>query len=81
MSDNIIDLAAERNKQSQPDPEFIRHDEYGRPLYSYGVEYQLGERTFTFNIWAYSWVEAEANVVAIRDSAKVYGQIFSEIPA
>lgn len=73
-----IDLAAERNKREQSDPQFVHQDDYGRPLYAFGVEYTFEGNQFTFHLIAYSFEDADAKVAAIRDSAKVYGQIFSE---
>lgn len=80
MSD-IIDLTAERNRRADPDPEFIRKDEYGRPLYCFGVDYTHSESTFSFQLWAYDWADAEAKVSSIRESAKVFGQLYSKMPA
>lgn len=81
MSDDVIDLGAERNKRAQPDPEFVTKDEYGRPLYTFGVEYELGGKQYSFHLVAYDWADAEAKVTAIRESGRVYGQIYSEVPA
>lgn len=80
MSD-IIDLNAERNRRAEPDPEFVSQDEYGRKLYTFGVDYDHDGSSYTFHLVAYSWEDAEAKVAGIRASAKVYGQIYSHIPA
>jgi extradiol dioxygenase family protein len=79
--DNIVDLVAERNKREQPDPEFISQDEYGRKVYTFCVEYDFEGHQFSFHLQAYSWEDAEAKVAALRQSAKVYGQMHSVIPA
>ena len=77
----IIDLGAERSKREQPDPEFVSQDEYGRPLYTFGVEYEFSGGIYSFHLTAYSWEDAEAKVAAIRESGKVFGQMFSRVPA
>ena len=77
----ITDLAAERNRRAQPDPEFVRQDDYGRPVYCFGVEYRFNDRTYSFQLWAYSWEDAEAKVASIRESGKVFGQLYSQAPA
>jgi hypothetical protein len=78
---DVIDLGAERSRREQPDPEFIRQDEYGRPLYSFGVEYEFDDRRYQFQLWAYSWEDAEAKLAGIRASGKVFGQLYSAVPA
>lgn len=81
MSDNIIDLTARRNAAAQPDPEFVKHDEYGRPLYTFLVDYVMGEKNIGAQIWAYDHADAEARVAAMRESLTVSGQLFAVIPA
>lgn len=76
-----IDLNAERNRRAQPDPEFVRHDDYGRPMYHFGTAYSFEGRMFGAEIWAYSREDAEARVKAMRESLMLLGQTFSMIPA
>jgi hypothetical protein len=80
MSD-IIDLNAERSKRDQPDPEFVRKDDFGRPLYTFLLSYEMGGSQWCAEIWAYSFEDAEARVAAMRESLKVDGQAYSTVPA
>jgi hypothetical protein len=76
-----ISLAAERNKREQPDPEFVRKDDFGRPLYAFALEYQMDGGTWSTQVWAYSHEDAEARVAAMRESLAVRGQLFGMTPA
>ncbi|MBA1159359.1 hypothetical protein [Microvirga mediterraneensis] len=79
--DDIIDLNAERNKREQPDPEFSLKDDYGRPMFIFGIEYSMDGKQWSTRIIAYSWEDAEARLAAIKESGRVYGQIMGEVPA
>jgi hypothetical protein len=81
MTDEPIDLAAERNKREQPDPEFVRKDEYGRPLFTFLLSYEMGGSQWATEIWAYDFDDAEARVAAMRESLKVDGKLFTTVPA
>lgn len=78
---DIIDLTAERNRRAEPDPKFIRKDDYGRPLYKFALSYRFDGRQWAAHVWAYSWEDAEQRVIGMRQSLTVDGQIFSEILA
>lgn len=80
MSD-VIDLTAERNKREAPDEQFVRRDEYGRSIYCFSVEYDFAGAEYVTQVWAYDMADADARVAAIRNSARVAGQLYSEIPA
>jgi len=77
---DVIDLGAERNRRAQPDPEFVRQDDYGRPLYHFGLSYEFDGRTWAAELWAYSFEDAEARVAAMRGTLTVCGQTYSVIP-
>lgn len=77
----IINLTTERAKREAPDPEFVRHDDYGRPIYCFTCSYDMGDRRFCTEVWAYDWPDAEARVAAMREGMKVEGQIYSVVPA
>ncbi len=83
MSDGggIIDLNAERNRRAQPDPEFVKQDDYGRPLYMFLLSYEYQDRRWQAEIWAYSFEDAEGRVAAMRESLVCDGQCFAAIPA
>lgn len=78
---NVIDLAAARNDRAAPDPEFVKKDDYGRPMFQFLLDYQFEDGTWSINLWAYSWEDAEARVAAMRQSLRVEGQLHSSIPA
>jgi hypothetical protein len=81
MTDEPIDLAAERNKREAPDPEFVRKDDFGRMLYTFLLSYEMDGARWTNEVWAYSFEDAEARVAAMRANLKVDGQAFSVVPA
>lgn len=78
---NIIDLTEARNRRSQPDPEFIRKDDYGRPLYLFLLTYDTAEGEFAAEIWAYDVADAETKVAGMRTSLRLEGQCYGQIPA
>ena len=81
MADEIVDLTAERNRRSAPDPEFVRKDDFGRPLYTFLLSYEMDGKQWSTEVWAYSFEDADARVAAMRDSLKVDGQAYSCTPA
>lgn len=80
MSD-IIDLAAERNKRTAPAPEFLKQDDEGRDMQLYTVAYEMDGERWGFDVWAYSFDDAEKRVRAIRQSAELSGQVYERGPA
>ena len=76
-----IDLLAERNKRAQPDPEFVRKDDFGRPLYCFLLDYEFNGDHWSAQVWAYDEAEAQARVVAMRASITYMGQMFAAVPA
>lgn len=80
MSENPpIDLAAERNRREQPAPEFIKQDDYGRPLYLFLLSYEFEGGLWQTELWAYSMDDAEARVAAMLNSLAVRGQLFDQV--
>jgi len=80
MSD-IIDLNERRNAAERPDAEFVRKDEYGRPLYCFVLSFDMGDKQYGTELWAYDRGDAEAKVAAMRASLRLDGQLFGVIPA
>lgn len=74
----LIDLAAERNRRDGP--ELVSRDAYGRPLYCYAIAYIHEGRHYSFDLWAYSFDDAEAHVQSLRGNAELSGQIFARGP-
>lgn len=70
----ILDLSAERAKRERPD-EDCRLVHGGNEFSLFSIEYHVGSREFSFNIWAASFDEAEAHVEAIRNGAVLAGMI------
>lgn len=81
MDDTIIDLTAARNKRAEPDPEFVMQDDYGRKLYTFLLSYEMDGKQWSTQVWAYDFADAEARVAAMRESLKVDGQLFGQVPA
>ncbi len=78
---DIIDLNERRNAAERPDAEFVRKDDFGRPLYHYGLSYDFEGGSWSAEIWAYSMEDAKARVGAMRDSLTLLGQTYSVLPA
>lgn len=79
--DNVVDLTERRNAVAQPDPEFIRKDEYGRRLYCFLLDYQMDGSQYSTEVWAYDEAEAQRRVAAMRATLGYAGQLFSQVPA
>jgi hypothetical protein len=78
---DIIDLQHERAARDQPDADCVRKDDYGRPLYLFALEYKMDGHTWSNDVWAYSWEDAENRVAAMRSSLEVRGQLMGFVPA
>lgn len=78
---DIIDLTAERDKRDGPDPEFVSVDEYGRKLFTYMLDYDLGDEQYSTQLVAYSMEDAQKHVDAMRKSLCLAGQLYSVIPS
>ena len=79
MSEDIIDLNAERNKREQPDSEFVRHDDFGRPVYLFLLNYQMDGASWSADIWAYDMEDAQRRVDAIAKTVTVLGQAYTAV--
>jgi hypothetical protein len=79
--DNIIDLTERRSASEKPDAEWVRYDDYGRPMYHYGLSYAFEGGSWAADIWAYSMEDAQARVDAMRKSLVLLGQTYSVVPA
>lgn len=77
---NVIDLSEHRNARERPDPAFIRHDDFGREMYRYLLDYEFESSHWGAEVWAYSMEEAEARVAAMRVSLSLCGQTYTRIP-
>lgn len=80
MSD-VIDLSERRNAKDRPGEDCVRTDDYGRPLYLFALEYEMPDGTYATDVWAYSFDDAEARVLSMRQSLSVLGQMHSIVPA
>lgn len=75
----VIDLDRARAAREQPDAEHIRQDQFGRPMYRFALAYVMDGKTWSAEVWAYSFEDAEQRVAAMRASLSVAGQVHSEI--
>lgn len=78
---DIIDLNAMRAARSGPDPEFVRKDDYGRPMYVFCLEYEMDANHWSIQLWAYDLEDAKRRCAAIRKSGEVQYQIMGIRPA
>lgn len=76
-----IDLNERRNAKAQPDPENIRKDDFGRPLYRFLLEYEHDGAKWGLDLWAYDMADAEAKAASISNGVTVVGQAFGTVPA
>ena len=93
MNDNpdggkVVSLSSFKAKRDEPDPEFVRKDEFGRSLYCFTADYRFlsehmpGETgIYSINFWAYSQADAEAKIAAMREGLTYKGQIYAAIPS
>lgn len=79
--EKIIDLNKIRNDRERPDAEFIKHDDYGREIFLYTLDYEFEGGNWGTELWAYSAEDADARVAAMRESLRNMGQIYAVIPA
>ena len=73
MSDPI-DLSAIRNQRTAPDAEFVKRDDFGRPMQCYLIEYTMDGHEWGVQVWAYSMEDAANRVQALRATAVLKGQ-------
>lgn len=76
---SVIDLNAARAVRELPDAEHLDRDQFGRPMYRFALTYEMGEKIWGVEVWAYSFEDAEQRVAAMRASLSVAGQVHSEI--
>ena len=50
-------------------------DDAGRPMQLYTMSYTLDDRTWSFEVWGYSFEDAEGRVQAIRETLELVGVI------
>jgi hypothetical protein len=78
--DKIVSLSAERERRDGPDPEHACFGPDGVKWFEFGVDFDDGDSTFSFTIWAKDWEDAERRVELIRTNARVVGQLYMRIP-
>jgi hypothetical protein len=83
---DIFDISKIRQQRQAeadgvPDPDCVRHDEYGRPLYCYIIEYHHQGATYSLDLWCYSEAEAIDHMLSIAAGASYVGQKLGIIPA
>jgi hypothetical protein len=76
---NVVSLVKERERRDGPDPQHLMPDDGGRLMARYACQFRMNDRTWCESIWAYSTEDAEARVVAMRESLVVCGQIYAEV--
>ena len=59
----------------------MARDEYGRPLYTFLLEYQMGGKIYETEVMAYSDAEALRHIEAVRQSLVYVGKLYSRIEA
>lgn len=76
MMTKIIDFPAPQQKE-EPDPEFLKFDDFGREMQMYALQYEMDGKTWGgVEFWAYSMDDAEKRVRAMQKTLKCLGQIY-----
>jgi hypothetical protein len=79
---DVTDLQAYKNSKMEPDPEFVKTDEFGRKLYTFSYEFDHSDgKRYGFEIWAYDFEDAEAKMTSIRESGRIIGMLHGTVPA
>jgi hypothetical protein len=76
-----LDLFVERAKRNAPDADCVKTDMEGRQMGIFALDYVMDGRTWSVDLWAYSFEDAENRAVAMRETAVIGGQIKAIIPA
>lgn len=76
---DVINLDAERNRRQQPDEQFRKTDDFGRPMFCFLLSYDYQDGSFSTEVWAYSEEDAQARVEAMRASLRYDGKLFSQV--
>ena len=74
-------LAAAAAAAEGPEPDCIRHDEYGRALYCYLLEYEHDGAMYCVDFWADSEADAQAHLLSMVAHMTYKGQKMAEVPA
>lgn len=79
----VVSLADEKKKRElQPDPAHVFTDAQGQTWCEFAVTFVDPEGVeFCFALWALDHNDAERRVKALRETATLDGQIFSEVDA
>ena len=75
------DLTAFRNAKAEPDADCMAHDEYGRPLYTFLLSFEMNGAHYGTEIRAYDEAEAMNKVAAMRETLTYDGKLFSVVPS
>lgn len=79
---DVIDINAERDKREAPDAEFRKHDDFGREMFTFLLNYEMGDGSrWSVELWAYSAEDAQNRVDAMRGSLTVCGQVYTVVEA
>lgn len=80
MSD-IIDFNERRSAAERPDAEFMHKDEFGRPMFTFLLNYEMDGHEWGLHLVAYDQADAQKRVEAMRASLEYCGQLYEVRPA
>lgn len=72
---NVINFKPSSLSRARPDSGFIRKDEYGRNLYCFFGDYNVGRHSYSVDIWAYDFEDAERHASAMGN-VTIAGQVY-----
>ena len=81
MMADVINISAERDRRSLVQPDISFRDDKGTLWYQYVCDYYDGDQTFTFEIWAESYEDAERRMNLIKKNGVLVGQLVDTIDA
>ncbi len=77
----IYDLSKVRGERDKPNAKYIKHDDFGREMHCYLIDYVFDGGEWSAELWAYSVEDAKARVDAMRESLILKGQLMDIVPA
>lgn len=73
-----VSLDAARAAREQPAAEFVRADQWGRPLFQFAANYEVEGRRWEVRFWAFDFDHAERAIAAMGGRLGDLGQVMEE---
>lgn len=76
----VIDMKAFRDARTGPDADCRVSDEYGRPFGIFLIDFEHDGNTWSVEIPALDFADAEARLASLKGSAVLAGQLMARVP-